>query len=397
MSIIFNEVITLDGFDKFSALIFEVSRHWHKITSDEMAHYDLKGPYAVYLSAMYRNPEGITAAKLAELCCRDKADVSRAVSAMEAKGMITKVSANNNAYRAAIKLTDKGIEAAEYVLERGDLAVKTAGIGSTPDERKEFYRTLETIAANLKCMAEHGISNDHMKLKAVLFDLDGTLLPMDQDRFMELYMESLCRKLAPLGYDAELLSRAIWHGIRAMYRNKGKHANGAVFWNTFKKHYPDMHEDTAACLDSYYEKDFDKLSSVATPDPDAKKAVEYIRAQGLRVTLATNPLFPRVATEKRIKWSGFEEKDFEFFGSYEDSKYTKPNPDYYRSIYERMGLKPCECLMVGNDVDEDMAARELGMKVFLLTDHMINRHNKDISDYPHGDFNDLIEYIKEQA
>ncbi len=362
-----------------------------------MARFGLKGTYAVYLSAMYRNPEGITAAELAQLCCRDKADVSRAVSALEANGMITKVSANNNSYRAKIKLTDKGVEAAEYVLERGDLAVEIAGIGSTPDERKAFYRTLEVIAENIRTMSEYGISKDNMKLKAVLFDLDGTLLPMDQDEFMKVYMKGLCGKLAPMGYGAEELANAIWHGVRAMYRNKGKYTNESVFWHTFRKHCPDMPEDTAEYLNSYYENEFDEVSSVATPDPNAKKAVEYIKSRGLRVTLATNPLFPRIATQKRIGWAGFEESDFEFFTSFEDSRFCKPNPDYFRSIYERMGLKPCECLLVGNDADEDMAARELGMRVFLITDHMINRHNKDISEFPHGNFNDLIEYIKEQA
>ncbi|MBQ3182311.1 MAG: HAD hydrolase-like protein [Clostridia bacterium] len=362
-----------------------------------MAKFDLKGTYAVYLSAMYRNPEGITAAKLAELCCRDKADVSRAVAALEAKGMITKSSANNKSYRAAIKLTDKGIEAAEYVFKQGSLAVEMVGTGSTPAERRIFYKTLETIASNLKCISEHGISKDHIKLKAVLFDLDGTLLPMDQDEFMKVYMDGLCKKLAPAGFDSEALVNAIWQGIRAMYRNNGNYTNESAFWHYFKKHLPNVTDETLRLLDTYYTEDFDKLSSVATPDPDAKKAMEYIRSRGIRITLATNPLFPRIATEKRIKWAGFEESDFEFFTSFEDSSCSKPNPDYYRGIYERMGLKSCECLLVGNDVDEDMAARELGMRVFLLTDHMINRHNKDISAYPHGNFNDLIEYIKEQA
>ncbi len=362
-----------------------------------MAKFDLKGTYAVYLSAMYRNPEGITAARLAEICCRDKADVSRAISAMESKGLVTKASSNNNSYRAAIKLTDKGIEAAEYVSEKGNLAVEMAGTGTTPAEKKTFYKTLETIAANLRCMSEHGISKDHITLKAVLFDLDGTLLPMDQNEFMKLYFDALCDKLAPADHDSEELVNAIWHGIRAMYRNNGSCTNESAFWHYFKKHLPDVTDETLRLLDEYYTKDFDQLSSVATPDPDAKKAIDYIRSRDMRITLATNPLFPRIATQKRIRWAGFEESDFEFFTSFEDSCFAKPNPDYFRSIYERMGLKPCECLLVGNDVDEDMAARELGMRVFLITDHMINRHNKDISDYPHGNFNDLIEYIKEQV
>ena len=387
----------MNGFDKFSALIFEVSRHWHKITSDEMANFDLKGTYAVYLSAMYRNPEGITAAKLAEICCRDKADVSRAISAMTEKGMVSKSSPNNNSYRATISLTEKGIKTAEYVLEKGNIAVEMAGTGSTPAERALFYRTLETIASNLRFMSEHGVSKNHIKIKAILFDLDGTLLPMDQDRFMKVYFSGLCDKLAPLGYKREELVNTIWHGTRAMYRNDGSNTNEKIFWDTFRMHYPDAAEKEIKLLDSYYENEFEEISGITTPNPDAKKAVEYIKSRGLRVSIATNPLFPRLATKTRIKWAGFNEKDFEFFTSYEDSYFTKPSPNYFRSIYERMGLKPYECILVGNDVDEDMAARKLGMNVFLLTDNLINKSNKDISKYPHGNFNDLIEYIKEQA
>ncbi|MBQ4560721.1 MAG: HAD-IA family hydrolase [Clostridia bacterium] len=387
----------MNGFDKFSALIFEVSRHWHKITSDEMANFDLKGTYAVYLSAMYRNPEGITAAKLAEICCRDKADVSRAISAMTEKGMVSKSSPNNNSYRATISLTEKGIKTAEYVLEKGNIAVEMAGTGSTPAERALFYRTLETIASNLRFMSEHGVSKNHIKIKAILFDLDGTLLPMDQDRFMKVYFSGLCDKLAPLGYKREELVNTIWHGTRAMYRNDGSNTNEKIFWDIFRMHYPDAAEKEIKLLDSYYENEFEEISGITTPNPDAKKAVEYIKSRGLRVSIATNPLFPRLATKTRIKWAGFNEKDFEFFTSYEDSYFTKPSPNYFRSIYERMGLKPYECILVGNDVDEDMAARKLGMNVFLLTDNLINKSNKDISKYPHGNFNDLIEYIKEQA
>ena len=362
-----------------------------------MARFDLKGTYAVYLSAMYRHPEGITAARLSELCCRDKADVSRALASMEAKGMITKLSANNNTYRAAIKLTDKGMQAAEYVLEKGNLAVEMASAGYTPEERKIFYNTLETIAVNLKYMSENGVSKENIKLKAVLFDLDGTLLSMNQEEFMKVYFGSLCKNLEPLGYKEDELLSAIWHGTRAMYKNNGNETNEALFWSTFKKHYPNMGDKELEVFDSYYEKEFDKVSSVTCKAPDAKRAMDYIKERGLRVTLATNPLFPRIATQKRISWAGFDESDFEFFTSFEDSRYTKPNPDYFRSVYERMGLKPGECLFVGNDVDEDMAAAELGMRVFLITSNMINRNGKDISVYPHGDFNDLIEYIKEQA
>ena len=114
----------------------------------------------------------------------------------------------------------------------------------------------------------------------------------------------------------------------------------------------------------------------------------------MRFALATNPIFPAVATENRIRWAGLKPEDFEFYTTYETCRYCKPNPKYYEDIVEKLGVSAEECLMVGNDVTEDMIAETLGMKVFLLTDCIINKENKDISVYPHGGFEELIDYLK---
>ena len=85
--------------------------------------------------------------------------------------------------------------------------------------------------------------------------------------------------------------------------------------------------------------------------------------------------------------------EFEFYTTYENIYFCKPNLDYYREVLRRVGLSAEDCLMVGNDVGEDMIAAELGMKVFLLTDCLINKGNADINQYPHGDFDDLKTYV----
>ena len=100
------------------------------------------------------------------------------------------------------------------------------------------------------------------------------------------------------------------------------------------------------------------------------------------------------ATESRIKWAGLKPEDFEIITTFENFNYCKPNPNYYREVCAKMGVAPEECLMVGNDVLDDMVAEQLGMKVFLLTDCLINKENKDISKYPSGSFENLITYIK---
>ena len=121
-----------------------------------------------------------------------------------------------------------------------------------------------------------------------------------------------------------------------------------------------------------------------------------LRDKGIKLILATNPFFPAVATESRIRWAGLEPDDFILFTTYENSSYSKPNPDYFRDLMKRTGLDPKDCLMVGNDVDEDMVASETGMKVFLLDICLINRNDRDISRYPRGDFDALEVYLKNE-
>ena len=108
-----------------------------------------------------------------------------------------------------------------------------------------------------------------------------------------------------------------------------------------------------------------------------------------------NPLFPAIATQKRLSWTGLSTDEFELYTTYENSSYTKPNPKYYVEILEKISLAPEEVLMVGNDVSEDMIAGTLGAKVFLLTDNLINKSCEDITKYPNGSFEDLLRYVRE--
>lgn len=144
-----------DRFERFSFAIISISRYWHKIVSDEMEKYGLKGPYAIYLVALYRYSEGITAARLGELCGKDKSDVSRMMNVMEEKGLIVKEGSNR--YRALIKLTEDGKIAAKHVQDRANIAVDIAGKELTDDERKIFYDSLERIAGKLQTISEDGL------------------------------------------------------------------------------------------------------------------------------------------------------------------------------------------------------------------------------------------------
>lgn len=231
-------------------------------------------------------------------------------------------------------------------------------------------------------------------IKAILFDLDGTLLPMDQEIFLKAYLGGLAKKMAPHGYDPDSLVKAIWKGTGAMVMNDGTHTNEEVFWTVFSKLIGRDTRVDEPKFQEFYENEFQDIRKCCGFDPRAAEAITEIKTMGYRIALATNPLFPAIATQSRTRWAGLNIEDFDLITTYEASRHCKPNPDYYRDILEILNLNPQECVMVGNDVAEDMVAERLGMRVFLLTDCIINKDNRDITPYPHGSFPELMEFIR---
>ncbi|MDO4187420.1 MAG: HAD family hydrolase [Lachnospiraceae bacterium] len=233
-------------------------------------------------------------------------------------------------------------------------------------------------------------------IKNVLFDLDGTLLPMDMDEFTNGYFKHLVKKAMSYSdkYKPDELIKVIWAGVKAMVMNKGEKPNEDAFWEYFASVYGDEALKDRAIFDDFYANDFICAKDYTGYNEDAKKSVEKIKEAGYKVVLATNPIFPEIATRQRVNWTGMDVSDFEAFTSYENCTYCKPNPEYYLELLSKLNMRPEECLMVGNDVDEDMeAGLKAGMQVYLITDCMINKNNLDIDKYPHGSFNDLVKFL----
>ena len=230
--------------------------------------------------------------------------------------------------------------------------------------------------------------------KAILFDLDGTLLPMDQEVFVKDYLGRMAAFLAPHGCDPQTLVKAIWAGTGAMVKNDGKAPNEDVFWAAFNDLLGKNARQDEALFLEFYETIFQQSKDSCGFNPMAAETIRQIKEMGYRVVLATNPLFPAIATQSRAKWAGLAPEDFELITTYENSHFCKPNPDYYREILGKIGLDGSQCLMVGNDVGEDMVARSLGMQGFLLTDCLINNAGEDIENYPHVSFPELLHYIR---
>ena len=227
-------------------------------------------------------------------------------------------------------------------------------------------------------------------MKTVLFDLDGTLLKMDVDVFTKYYLGSLAKKYADI-IDPNLIIKAVWAGTKSMVLNDGSKTNEEVFFETFNK-ITNYHSSNETFI-SFYLNEFRDTINACVVDDDARVLVDKIKAKNYQLVLATNPIFPKEATYCRMGFVGLDKDEFELVTTYENSCYCKPNIKYYEDICNRLDLDPKDCIMIGNDVDEDMVAKELGMKFFLVTDCLINRNNKKIDADFVGTIKELIDNL----
>lgn len=147
----------MNRFEQFSYMISGINRHIQKIERDEMIKYGYKGAFAQYLVALRRYPEGITSAKLCEICDKDKAAISRVLTEMQEKGLILRETQSDHRYNALIKLTAEGLKAAAYVDERAQAAIEAVGNEMTDENRAAFYATLDFIAAKLQTISKEGL------------------------------------------------------------------------------------------------------------------------------------------------------------------------------------------------------------------------------------------------
>lgn len=221
-----------------------------------------------------------------------------------------------------------------------------------------------------------------------------TLLPMPSiDKFLQTYFVCLANKMEKYGYDKQKLIQTVIEGTGAMVNNDGLKPNAEVFWDKFAEVYGEKAREDMKYFDDFYNNEYDNAKVNCGFNPQSNEVIKKLKEKGYRLVIATNPIFPKVALYKRIKWAGVDVEDFEYVTTYEVSSYTKPNPKYYQEIFDKLNVRPEECLMVGNDVGDDMIAQTVGAKVFLLKGDLINKENKDISQYPSGSFNDLLEFI----
>ncbi len=231
-------------------------------------------------------------------------------------------------------------------------------------------------------------------MNTVIFDLDGTLLPIDHEAFIKEYFRELVKKIAPLGFDPQKLVESIKAGTQSMVENDGTMTNEERFWITFETYHG---KDSGEVVDdflNFYKYDFPQFEKFAQPDPLVKQITDELKNKGYDLLLATNPLFPMVATESRVRWAGIDPDIFSYITTYESASFSKPNIQYYKEMLEKSGKEAKACLMVGNGLDDDMIIAELGTDTFLVSDALTEELRSHKYVKRAGNREELLKYVQ---
>ena len=208
-----------------------------------------------------------------------------------------------------------------------------------------------------------------MAIRALLLDLDNTLLRNDMETFVPAYLAALSEHVAD-HFPKETFIQHLMRATNAMFTNTDTtRTNMEVFDEAFFPAIGRTRRELEPLFDEFYALRFPQLRGLTRPDPAARPLVEWAFAQGFQVVVATNPLFPRTAIEQRLEWAGVpvEEFPYDLVTSYEDMHATKPHPAYFLEIARRLGRQPEECLMVGDDWRLDIQpAAAAGMEVYWI-------------------------------
>lgn len=230
-------------------------------------------------------------------------------------------------------------------------------------------------------------------INTILFDLDGTMLPLDLDHFLKLYFTAMGRKFQDL-IDPKTLTHYIMIATEEMINNIDYKTNETVFMEKFAELIQSDLSIYRKRFDEFYDREFFEAKASVVDSPMMRNSVHLLRDKGYDLVIATNPLFPEKAIHHRIRWSGFEPEDFVYIPSYEKNHYCKPQLHFYTEILQEIRKKPEDCLMVGNDVQEDMIAAKLGIETFLITDFLIHRAQDPITATYQGSYADFYRFAQ---
>lgn len=204
-------------------------------------------------------------------------------------------------------------------------------------------------------------------LRAVLFDLDNTLIHYSEREFFERYIHGVSALFADI-MPASVFIDKLLRGTQSLLRNNGEMSNAERFLDTFCADHGELREEVWARFSRFYETEYDQLRSLATVLPEVRDVFLRLREKDVKLVIASNPIWPLAAQAARLSWAGIGDLRFDLITHIENTTYCKPNLEYYQEICRTIEATPETCLMVGNDPVNDMVVAHIGMKTYLVTD-----------------------------
>lgn len=227
-----------------------------------------------------------------------------------------------------------------------------------------------------------------------LFDLDGTLLPMDFDKFMALYFGNLGQYFKDK-LDPRLLAKYIMASTEEMVKANNNDTNETVFMNHFETLIDGDIEEYKQMFLDFYNSEFENVKASTYESIEMRKSIDLLKEKGYEVAIATNPLFPLIANYHRLRWAGFKPEEFLHITSFENNSYCKPHLEYYKEVLSEIKRNPQECYMVGNDIYDDLSVGKLGVETYLITDCLLNKHNQENTADHTGTYKDFYQFVVE--
>jgi FMN phosphatase YigB (HAD superfamily) len=231
-------------------------------------------------------------------------------------------------------------------------------------------------------------------VRAILFDLDGTLLNVEMNAYIFGYAEELGRCFADLTNRCTFANALMKSAFDLLDSDDESQTNEEFFLDRMSQRLDISPDIFRARLQIFYSDGLQQLAPLVRPFPLSRRILRHCFDNDFQVVIATNPVFPRPVVDARLDWGRLSGFPFHMVTSYENSRFCKPHPRFFRDILDAFGLQPNEALMVGNDAEYDLPARDIGIPTFLLETCPDSQRDSAMRPDFRGSHQDLLELLR---